>query len=237
MPMRVLLLIVVLIQAIGLSEPVSCGNSKTNNKGKPSSSQKVGVKTEQKAVYSAKSVAKSSISVPEKNSAQSSSAEKPLQTAICQPVPSSAVEGYTSLVVDATGLKLVRSMCPKIRRSDGSEIWGTLKNLTDKDYDFLLDNGLVAYVSTLQEAFGNVRCGSKPLVVKALSTSTPTHSDVVVSDDDAVRILNENSKSKFLEKFNVIFVGKDVPPPPPPTSTEDAGTVTDSTSEGSTSQL
>ena len=50
---------------------------------------------------------------------------------------------YTSVVIDATGLKVLRSMSPKILRPDGSEVWGTLK----VDPDILSDYGIAAYVA------------------------------------------------------------------------------------------
>lgn len=130
---------------------------------------------------------------------------------IKQTTTNSLADGYTSLVVDATGFKLGRSMCPKILRADGTEVWGTLKNLKDEDYDFLEEHGMVAYVTTLKEAYANDRCGTRPLVVKAIRTDTRDYSSVIVSDEDARRILEENKKSVFLEKFKVIFIKRDNP--------------------------
>ncbi|MGQ9456097.1 MAG: hypothetical protein ACUVRS_01875 [Armatimonadota bacterium] len=125
---------------------------------------------------------------------------------------SSGEDTYTSLIIDATGLKLFRSLCPKILRTDGSEVWGSLTNLKNEDYDLLQECGVVAYAKTLDEALANSRCGSKPLIIKALDVrGTPIRSNPVISDEDAMRILNANKKAGFLNKFNVIFIQNETP--------------------------
>ena len=126
-------------------------------------------------------------------------------------------DSYTSLTIDATGLKLDKSMGPKILRKDGSEVWGTLKDLKDEDYAILEDRGMVGYVLTVEEAKANSRCGLRPLVVKAVETRGAKQlTDPVVSDEDAELIKTGNAKGKFLEKFNVIFIQNATPQPPTP---------------------
>lgn len=145
--------------------------------------------------------------------------------------PSSSEDTYTSLIVDATGLKLLRSPCPKILRADGSEVWGSLTNLKDEDYDLLQEKGVVAYAKTLDEALANSRCGSKPLIVKALDVQgAPIRSNPVISDEDAVRILDANKKAGFLNKFNVIFIQNETPPQPSPKPSADSPDQSDSAS-------
>ncbi len=46
---------------------------------------------------------------------------------------------------------------------------GTLPKLRDEDFDFILEHGIVAYASSMDQAMDNSRCGSNPLVVKAVS--------------------------------------------------------------------
>lgn len=120
---------------------------------------------------------------------------------------------FTSLVVDATGFKLDRSMSPKILRSDGACVWGSLAKLTDEQYAIIQERGMVAYVKTVEEACANPRAGLRPLIVRATGTAGgKLCSDVVVAAPDAERILVENGKSKFLEAFNVIFVQNEASP-------------------------
>lgn len=117
--------------------------------------------------------------------------------------PSEPGNPYTSVIIDATGLGLDRCMSPKIRRSNGSEVWGTVK----VDIEFVEDHGIVGYARTMDEAKKCDRCGSNPMVIKAIARAGGNfRSDPVLSDADADLLLAEEKLGKFLEKFNVIFI-------------------------------
>lgn len=117
--------------------------------------------------------------------------------------PSEPGKPYTSLIIDTSGMTLQRCMSPKIRRADGSEVWGTVK----VDYDFLEEHGLVAYVGSLEDAKKSSRCGSNPMIVKAIAIlGGKCESDPVIAGEDATLLLAENDKGKFLGKLNVIFI-------------------------------
>lgn len=110
---------------------------------------------------------------------------------------------YTSVIIDTLGMGVVRSMSPKILRSDGSEVWGTVK----VSYDFIADYGIVAYARTLGEAYANPRAGSNPLVLRAVRRGASAFKcDVVLSDEDADYLLAENARAGFLKAFRVIFL-------------------------------
>lgn len=110
---------------------------------------------------------------------------------------------YTSVIIDTLGLGVVRAMSPKILRSSGSEVWGTVK----VDYDFVADHGIVAYARTLGEAYANHRAGDNPLVLRALRRGASAHKcDAVLSDGDAGYLLSESGRSGFLKDFRVIFL-------------------------------
>lgn len=135
-------------------------------------------------------------------------------TSANQPIlakPSEQGKPYTSVIIDASGLGLQRCMSPKIRRGDGSEIWGTLKVETE----FVEDHGLVAYVTSLDEAKKNARCGLNPMIIKATAIAGGKFSsDPTILNPDADLLISENAKGGFLEKFSVIFV-KDSGPQKP----------------------
>jgi len=121
------------------------------------------------------------------------------------PVPAPAVTGnaYTSVIVDARGLGIRPAMSPKIRREDGSEVWGTVSVSTD----FAIEQGIVAYAKTLEEAKANRRAGSNPLIVRAIGyAKTPGRTDPALSDNDVRLLLTANENSGFLNECRVIFV-------------------------------
>lgn len=114
-----------------------------------------------------------------------------------------AGEGYTSVIIDARGYNVARDMSPKIRREDGSEVWGTL----NVDPDYVIAHGIVIYAHSIAEARQLGRAGRHPLVIRAAGGSdSPAHADVVLSDRDADRLLRLNSRDGFMNQFHVIFV-------------------------------
>lgn len=118
-------------------------------------------------------------------------------------VPSVEDKPYTGVIIDASGYKITRAINPKIRRNDGSEVWGTVQ----ADTTLLQDRGIVAYATSMAKAKANDRAGSNPLVIRAVGRAGKRfYPDVVLSDSDAALLLSENGKSGFLDKFNVIFV-------------------------------
>lgn len=117
--------------------------------------------------------------------------------------PSAAEIPYTGVIIDSTGYRIERAMSPKIRRLDGSEVWGT----TNVDLELVAEKGIVSYCNSLDEAKKHWRAGSNPLIIRAIGRSGGKFfSDPVISDTD-VQILNyENGKSHFLDQLQVIFI-------------------------------
>ncbi|MCL6475312.1 MAG: hypothetical protein K6U75_09705 [Firmicutes bacterium] len=151
----------------------------------------------------------SRILIPEV-AAQSSEPAKPLPVVTKPapqpaPVPAPAVSGnaYTSVIIDTLGLGIRPAMSPKIRRQDGSEVWGTVSVSTD----FAIEQGIVAYAKTLEEAKANRRAGRHPLILRAVGyAKTPGRTDPVLSDNDVRLLLTANENSGFLNECRVIFV-------------------------------
>lgn len=124
--------------------------------------------------------------------------DKPLE-----PAPEKQVGPFTSLIVDTRGCSIARALSPKIRRADGSEVWGTLPVTPD----FAAETGIACYVTSMEAARKNGRCGSNPLVVKAVGRAGKlVMCDAVVSDADASLILDESVKTGFLDQCKVVFV-------------------------------
>ena len=109
---------------------------------------------------------------------------------------------YTGLVIDASGSELEKTFCPAIYDTNGRVIYGV--NNVDKDY--AISNGIVEYSNNINSL--NTRAGVKPIVIKIVSLKprVVNKCDVIISVYDADRLLAENQRSHFLDKYAVVFV-------------------------------
>lgn len=109
---------------------------------------------------------------------------------------------YTGLVIDASGSELEKTFCPAIYDTNGRVIYGV--NNVDKDY--AISNGIVEYSNNINSL--NARAGVKPIVIKIVSLKprVVNKCDVIISVNDADRLLAENQRSHFLDKYAVVFV-------------------------------
>ena len=103
---------------------------------------------------------------------------------------------YTGLIIDCRGLNLSAAIAPAIKSIGGIEIYA-YKNI---GYQNAVGKGLVEYSSDLNAT----RAGTTPLVIKAVKISGSC--DVVVSDEDAEKILSANQSSNILINCAVVLV-------------------------------
>lgn len=114
---------------------------------------------------------------------------------------------YTGLVIRARDAGLVRTFCPAIYDTSGRAIYGVYN--VDKKY--AIDYGVVGYAKGPQGwdkvRMGNSRAGANPLVVDIVEVRqrVANKCDVVISVEDADRILAENRYSHFLDNYAVMF--------------------------------
>ena len=119
------------------------------------------------------------------------------------PITSPIEEGpFTSVIVDCRGLGIQAVMSPKIYDTNGREVYGTL----NVDVDYAIEIGIVGYPRSVEEALASKRAGEKPLVVRALRAKDSSKIDVVLSNEDGKRILEESRRDGFLEKCRVILL-------------------------------
>lgn len=115
--------------------------------------------------------------------------------------------GYTGLVIDARNSEIVRTYCPAIFDESGRAVYGVYN--VDKDY--AISNGVVEYAEGTEfwsrVDCGNSRAGSNPLVIKivGLRPRVVNKCDVVISVADADKILAENIRSGFLNRYAVVI--------------------------------
>ena len=113
---------------------------------------------------------------------------------------------YTGVIVDASGMGLEATFSPVIYDENGRAVYG-MKNINP---DFAISTGMVEYAASLESAAARSRAGANPLVVKAIAVRGGGNSankvNVVVSAEDADRILVANGSSGMLHNCAVLFV-------------------------------
>ena len=114
--------------------------------------------------------------------------------------------GYTGVIVDASGLGLEATFSPAILDTNGRVVYG----IANVDKDVVINKGMVDYANVVEDATVGSRAGNNPLVVKAVEVKGGKNSinkvNVVVSVEDADRMLLANEKSGMLDNLAVVFV-------------------------------
>lgn len=105
---------------------------------------------------------------------------------------------HTGLIIDCRGKNLSEAIAPTIKTNDGKEVYA-YKNL---GYQTTVNRGMIAYSQSLDT--GVERAGGSPLVIKAVSVSGGC--DIIVSSEDADKILNANQSAHFLNNCAVVLV-------------------------------
>ena len=113
-------------------------------------------------------------------------------------------KNYTGVIIDARGLEISPCMSPRILAKNGEVVYGIMK----VDEDYVIKVGIVGFLHEMDEALKSDRVGDNPLLVKAVDADGEGIFNFypIVSDEDAVRILKANEKSKFFEKCAVLFI-------------------------------
>lgn len=114
--------------------------------------------------------------------------------------------GYTGVIIDASGLGLEATFSPAILDTNGRVVYG----IANVDKDVVISKGMVDYATAVEDATVGSRAGDNPLVIKAVEVKGGKNSvnkvNVVVSVEDADRILLANEKSGMLDNLAVVFV-------------------------------
>lgn len=123
---------------------------------------------------------------------------------VYQKPPSNFGDGsaYTGLIVDARGLGVRPAITPQILSESGDVVYGS--DIVDRDW--AIQNGMVGYAKSLENARENDRVGANPIVIKAENATGANRTDVVI-DDLQARILHGIAKHyTFLNQGRVIFL-------------------------------
>ena len=123
------------------------------------------------------------------------------------PMPSAAyipavLPVYTGLVVDVTGLPLVRAMSPVIYDDTGRAIYNHANLLPE----YAVSHGMLDYLCTQEDRrtleLGQSRAGTAPLVVKATGLRD-NNINILISQAAADKLLAANAQDNFLLKAMV----------------------------------
>ena len=117
-------------------------------------------------------------------------------------LPVKGASNFTGLVVNAQKLEVTPSMAPRIVDENGSEVYG----VTYVSEKALQQGGIVTYVKDLGSAKKDTRVGTKPLVVRALSTSKGAATDLVIANADADKLRDKAQNLSFLVDGKVLVV-------------------------------
>ncbi len=109
---------------------------------------------------------------------------------------------FTGLVIDARGLGVRPAMAPKVMDERDEEIYGS--RFVSREY--AVDIGMVGYEKDINRARINERVTDNPLIVKAIQSSGPNKTDLVISNADAARIHNAAANMNFLQHCKVMFI-------------------------------
>jgi hypothetical protein len=117
-----------------------------------------------------------------------------------------ASKPYTGVIIDARGLGMRPCMSPKIRRENGSEVWGTLQVAPE----VALEYGIAAWLrdtKDLEHPLIRKRLGDNPMFIRAIGVAGAGKGDAVLKAEDAQRLLEENQRGgDFLGKLAVVFL-------------------------------
>ena len=118
-------------------------------------------------------------------------------------IKSEKQQNYSGVVlVIKNKSKINGILSPKIVSENGVNIYGNFEELSNEQSDFVISQGVAAFPRSIDEA---ERSGSNPLIIEGEMIDNDTFA---VSDSDALVIISENNKSKFLENFKVSIVAE-----------------------------
>ena len=126
----------------------------------------------------------------------------PAVTAPAAPAAPAAPVAYTGMVVDARGIQARPAMSPRVFDEDGKEVYGS----ANVDREYAVQQGMSGYARDLTAAQSNQRVTANPVTIKALKTSGPGKSDLIISNADAQQVRASAENASFMKQCKVMIV-------------------------------
>lgn len=109
---------------------------------------------------------------------------------------------YTGLIVVVRGVAAQRSMTPRLVTSAGEVVYGVWKP-GEVDPEYAIKVGVAGYPVSVSRSR---RGGARPLIIEAVGVAGPARTDIVIREEDALRVRQANAVGRFLERFQVDIV-------------------------------
>jgi hypothetical protein len=120
--------------------------------------------------------------------------------------PAAVSHQYTSVIIDCSGLGGEPAMSPTILDSSEGEIYFGQRSMSDEMADFVINEGIVGYTHSMEEAQQNERAGRNPLRVRATRVDGRFKADAVLKDADAQMLVGAEASGKILTNAKVVFI-------------------------------
>lgn len=114
----------------------------------------------------------------------------------------SSIRHPTGLIIDARKVALRPALCPAILAEDGRLVF----NIRHAQRLWFMQHGGVTYMSDLDAAKADNLMGVNPKIVEAVSVQGPNGCDIIVSDDDADRLIFLRERLPFFAECRLIVV-------------------------------
>ena len=111
-------------------------------------------------------------------------------------------EGATGIIIDAKGLGLRPAMSPRILDQNGSILYGP----GSYDRNYAVTNGVVGYTKTVTQAKKDNRVQGNPLILRGASASGTAMTDIIISNQDASKLITADRSGNLLKNCRVMFV-------------------------------
>ena len=131
-----------------------------------------------------------------------SSASAPSSTDAVQETTTQKALNYTGLIINVKGLGAKPAMYPRILDESGNSVY----DVASANPNATIEEGLTGYRKSIDAAKQVARIGNNPLIIKAQKINGKYNADIIVSDSDAQKIFQADSKGGILGEAKVVVV-------------------------------
>jgi len=132
----------------------------------------------------------------------SGSTAQPAQPAANTPTETLTSGSVTGIIIDGSGLGLRPAMSPRVLDQSGNVIYGP----GNYSREYATTNGVVGYTKTINQAKAESRVQGNPLIIRGASTSGSSQADIIISNEDAAKMMRADGSANLLKDCRIIFI-------------------------------